>query len=259
MVTRFRLNTLAQLIVVLALAFGLKSYYSTARVDELKWILTPTTRLVEFVSGRTFEFESRAGYMGSDHTFLIAASCAGVNFLITAFLMLSLSRLWSRPRSAEECGVNGWSVVPISAFAAYAATVVANTVRISVALQLRQGSLKTNVLNGDQLHRLEGIFVYFGFLLLLFLCSENLYRTRRRELGNQSFLRSSRYVFPLMIYYCTTLGLPLMNGAYSRAKDFGEHSVFVIITPLVLIVSVQAVRMLARLFSSEKRLAQTQA
>jgi exosortase K len=255
MFMRFRLNTLVQLVVVVGLAFGLKWYYSTASVDQLKWILTPTTRLVEVVSGRSFEFESRAGYMSSDHTFLIAASCAGVNFLITAFLMLSLARLWRAHRSREKLTFSGWSVVPISAVVSYVATVLANTVRISVALQLRESSLKTNALNADQLHRLEGIFVYFGFLLLLFVCSENLSRTRMltggRELSKKSFLPMSRYLFPMLIYYGVTLGLPLVNGAYSRGTDFWEHSLFVVITPLILIFGVEAFRIMVRSRSTD--------
>src|SRR5689334_5204226 len=74
----------AQLAVVVLCALALKFYYSTATPNELRWILAPTTALVELLSGRSFEFESFTGYMSSDHTFVIAVSCAGVNFLITA-------------------------------------------------------------------------------------------------------------------------------------------------------------------------------
>ena len=84
----------SQLVVIVGAAALIKLYYSTASVNELRWILAPTTALVEFITGTSFEFESYAGYMSSDHTFLIAASCAGVNFLITSFLMLSLRKLW---------------------------------------------------------------------------------------------------------------------------------------------------------------------
>jgi len=70
----------AQLLVVVLCALALKVYYSTATPDELRWILAPTTALVELLSGRSFTFESYAGYMSSDHRFVIAVSCAGVNF-----------------------------------------------------------------------------------------------------------------------------------------------------------------------------------
>src|SRR5215216_739742 len=84
----------AQLLVLLLCALALKIHYAIAPADDLRWILAPTTALVELLSGKSFEFESYTGYMSSDHTFVIAVPCAGVNFLITAFVMLALRRLW---------------------------------------------------------------------------------------------------------------------------------------------------------------------
>src|SRR6267142_5972898 len=72
----------AQLFVVVLCAAAVKLYYSTASVDQLRWILAPTTFVVGLISGSRFEFESHAGYLNSDRSFVIAASCAGVNFLI---------------------------------------------------------------------------------------------------------------------------------------------------------------------------------
>src|SRR5688572_20200996 len=116
----------AQLVVMLAVAFSLKLSYSTAGANQLRWILAPTTFLVELVSGTTFQFESNAGYMSSDRRFIIAASCAGVNFLITAFLMLSLSRLW-KARTQSPAHNLSWRFIPIALMLAYLATLVANT------------------------------------------------------------------------------------------------------------------------------------
>ncbi|HKP45072.1 MAG TPA: exosortase K, partial [Pyrinomonadaceae bacterium] len=93
-------RNIAQLMIILLCALALKQFYSTANVNELRWILAPTTFLVQFISGTRFQFEYYAGYISSDHSFIIAASCAGVNFLLTAFLMLSLGRRW-RVRSQK--------------------------------------------------------------------------------------------------------------------------------------------------------------
>ncbi|HEX6283900.1 MAG TPA: exosortase K, partial [Pyrinomonadaceae bacterium] len=112
----------AQLLLVLLCALWLKFYYSTATADDLLWILAPTTALVELLSGRQFEFESYAGYMSSDHRFVIAVPCAGVNFLITAFLMLALRRLW-RGRFQS---IN-WTFIPLAAMLAFVVTLLANT------------------------------------------------------------------------------------------------------------------------------------
>jgi exosortase K len=276
---------IAQLIVVLLSALTLKLCYSMASPNELRWILAPTTVLVELVSGTAFKFESHAGYISSDRSFVIAASCAGVNFLITSFLMLSLRKLWrdrspnrSQNRSYNPSNNVAWRFIPVAALSAYLATLIANTVRIATALRLQRMYLETSWLSGNQLHRFEGIFIYFGFLLLLFMVSErswenasdlrsfpsdaggfpagtdrNVCPTSHEEPGlpshagcphgNSGLFRQS--LFPL-IYYATVLRIPLANGAYRTgtvATDFWEHSVFVLLTPLLLIVPLATFRL----------------
>jgi len=224
----------AQLFVVLLCALALKRYYSTASVDELGWILGPTTWLTQLLSGRTFSFESHAGYMSSDHAFLIAASCAGVNFLITSFLMLTIRHSWrQRSKHNQEQLWRQWVFLPIAVVMAYATTVVANTARISIALQMQQTSWMVRWLDAEQLHRLEGVFVYFGFLLLLFVLWERARLTSGRELKPLGLLRLCFY--PLVIYYAMTLGLPLANGAY-RQSSFWEHAVFVVLAPVAIVL-----------------------
>ncbi|HEX6124127.1 MAG TPA: exosortase K, partial [Pyrinomonadaceae bacterium] len=156
--------TIAQLAIILAAAFALKYFYSTASVDDLRWILAPTAFLVEFITDVQFRFESQAGYLSEDRTFLIAQPCSGVNFLIIAFLVLAignLRRAW--PQSVR------WRSIPVAAAGAYVATLAANTTRIVVALKMRGLDFGYDY---DDVHRVEGIIIYFGFLLLLFLASE---------------------------------------------------------------------------------------
>jgi exosortase K len=226
----------AQLVVVLLSAVVVKLYYSTTGVNQLRWILAPTTAFVELVSGSRFEFESNAGYMSSDRSFVIAASCAGVNFLITSFLMLALGKLW-RDRSQDT----SWRFIPCAALCAYLATLVANTVRISTALQLRGMNHELGWLSPNQLHRFEGIFIYFGFLLLLFMVSEKLSANIAPGWENASGLLRRPFC-PLLFYYATTLGIPIANGAYRQGADFWEHSLFVLLTPLILILPLAAFR-----------------
>ncbi len=227
---RFSWNRIAQCVVVLVCAFTLKLYYSTASANQLRWVLAPTTAIVELVSGTPFEFESHAGYINRDSGFLIATSCAGVNFLITAFLMLSMRKLLS-DRSQNIA----WGFIPTAAVIAYLATLVANTARISIALRLQRISAESSWLSPNQLHRFEGIFIYFGFLLLLFVVSEKMGSEKSSGLFRQSF-------FPLLVYYATMLGIPLVNGAFRQGSDFWEHSLFVLLTPLLLILPLAAFR-----------------
>ena len=207
----------AQLAVIVLCALALKQYYSTATANELRWILAPTTVLVEFLSGRSFEFESYTGYMSSDHRFVIAVPCAGVNFLIMAFVMLSVRQLW-RARFESV----SWRFLPITMAVAYVATVIANTVRICVALEIQRRSVEVSWLTDNQLHRLEGVVVYFGFLMLLFVVTE---RSDSRKM----------LAVPLAIYYAVALGIPLLNGSFHRGVAFWEHFGFVLALPLVLV------------------------
>jgi exosortase K len=213
---------IAQCVLTLVCALSLKSFYSTASADQLRWILAPTAALVELVSGVSFEFESRAGYLSSDRSFLIASSCAGVNFLITAFLMLTLRRI-VRDHSQHRY----WGLIPAALVFAYLVTLVANTTRIAIALRLQPMS--------DQLHRLEGIVVYFGFLLLLFVISEKL------ESEKPSWL------FPLVVYYAMMLGIPLANGAWRTNIEFWEYSFYILLIPLLLVLPLAAFRIYGRL------------
>lgn len=217
-------NRIAQLALVAICAYLLKRHFSAASVDDLGWILAPTAALVKLISGVSFDYESHAGYISGDRSFLIAKSCAGVNFLIAAFLMLSAGRLLRRRSQSIS-----WLVIPNVALAAYLATIAANTTRIAIALALRQTQGEIAGLNQAQIHRLEGIVVYFGFLLLLFAVSEKLSADKQPDLLWQSFV-------PILVYYAVTLGVPLINGAYREGSDLREHAVAVVCIPLLLIL-----------------------
>jgi exosortase K len=181
--------------------------------------------LVEQISGTSFAFESRAGYLSSDHHLLIAPACAGVNCLLAAFLMLAVRKLLREHALAKI-----WRYFPVAALLAYLVTLIANTVRIAIALQLRKLP-ENSWLDHEQLHRIEGIIVYSGFLLLLFIVSEKMSAAKPTKLARH-------LVFPLLIYYAVTIGMPLVNGGYRQGTTFWEHSAFVVVIPLLLLLPV---------------------
>jgi hypothetical protein len=107
-------------------------------------------------------------------------------------------------------------------------------------------------LSPDQLHRFEGVFVYFAVLLLLFLISERL----SDRVGGKPCLSYEglpnrfrlfrRSLFPLLVYYAVTLGVPIANGAYKQGSNFTEHAVFVLVVPLLLLLPVMMFSLLKR-------------
>ena len=91
--------------------------------------------------------------------------------------------------------------------AAYAATIVVNTARISLSIETHAGG---------ELHRLEGILVYLGGLCAVYAIA------RRGELSSKKML-----AIPFVAYLVITLLLPLCHGASSR-PDFAAHSMWVL-------------------------------
>jgi exosortase K len=153
---------LVVLALALVIAWALKSHYAAARADDLLWILTPTTRIVGVVTGADFSLQAGEGYFSRERMFLIEKSCAGVNFMIAAFAMLVVA-LFHRVRSA----VSAAGVLGVSLAVGYVAAVVVNAARIAVAMWLaaHPGAL---FIGAADVHRLEGITVYFGGLVLLY-------------------------------------------------------------------------------------------
>jgi exosortase/archaeosortase family protein len=180
--------------------------------------------------------------MSSDHSFLIAASCAGVNFMIASFLMLSLRKLISNRSQSVS-----WWFIPKVAAICYFTTLVANTVRICIALEMQKGLRQIDQLNFNQMHRLEGVLVYFAFLLMLFLITETAH-------SKSLPVRVRQLCFPLSIYYVTTLLLPFLNGAFRYSRAFWEHSVFVLVVPLFVSLFVLALTWVVDISQRKMRL-----
>jgi len=151
------------LIAVAVVVWGLKRHYSDSRADELRWILGPTARLVEVTTGTAFTVAPGEGYVSHERLFLIEKACAGINFMAAAFGMLVLG-LVHRARSAVSFG----GVLAVSLIASYVAAVIVNAARIVIAMWLATHPLMLTPLTATDVHRIEGIAVYFGGLVVLY-------------------------------------------------------------------------------------------
>ena len=154
---------LAFVTIAILIAWGLKRHYADARPDDLTWILSPTAHLVAASTGETFVMQSGEGYVSRERLFLIEKSCAGINFMIAAFAMLVFA-LFHRVQSRVEA----MRVLGASLLASYGAAVLVNTVRITVAMWLAAHPAALPAFGAAELHRLEGITVYFAGLVLLY-------------------------------------------------------------------------------------------
>jgi exosortase K len=222
---------LGVLAVVALVAFGLKRHYADASTEALSWILMPTAHVVGLATGVAFTAVPGEGYFSAERMFLIEKACAGVNFMIAAFAMVALALL-HRARTIRA----GATVVGVSLVASYLAAVVVNTVRIVIAMWLAAHPMGWSSLTAAEIHRLEGVTVYFGGLLLLYALVQRIDRAKS----------VFKYTLPLGCYYVVTLVVPLANGAALTGDAFLVHALIVLLVPAVLMLCVWAAQ---RLFS----------
>ncbi|MEO6775378.1 MAG: exosortase K [Kofleriaceae bacterium] len=143
-----------------------KHYFREASADDLRWLLAPTARCVSVVTGGHFVREAGAGYVDRAASFEIAPVCSGLQFMLAAILALSIGWL---------SGMQSWKLaaqrVAVAVAVAYVATIVVNTLRIAIALDMHAHDL-----SGGELHRLEGVIVYLGGLCALYALARRLDR-----------------------------------------------------------------------------------
>jgi exosortase K len=157
--------------VVVLVVWGMKRYNADSRPDDLWWILSPTAKLVEAMTGTRFTMSPGEGYVSRERLFLIEKSCAGINFMIAAFGM-SVFALFRRVGSA----VSAAAVLGLAFAVSYAAAVFVNAARITIAMLMAAHPIALSALTAADVHRIEGIVVYFGGLALLYECVHSLDR-----------------------------------------------------------------------------------
>ena len=202
----------AAVVITLAAVIAGKQFYRTASSEDLRFLLAPTARLVSWFTGGDFVYEFGAGYADYKIGFIIAPPCAGMNFALAAFVTLVFGSL------AAITGPRALAIrLAIAAVATYVATILINTVRISIAVAMHRGHLRFGEMDRAEAHRIEGILVYLGGLLLLFALARAIEARKRRM----------SFAIPIVAYLVITLALPLANGAAARG-EFVHHALLVV-------------------------------
>ena len=148
----------ALLVAGLVLVAG-KQAYRDASASDLSFLLAPTAELVSLVCGTDFVHEAGTGWVSRELMFIIAPACAGVNFALAAFLALTLGWLGTI-RTGRDLAARLLAASVLT----YAAALVVNTVRITIAIALHRGALPDGGLTPDDVHRIEGVLIYAGGL-----------------------------------------------------------------------------------------------
>lgn len=228
--------------------FGIKLFYSRASSDQLLWILAPTTRWVELLSGISFVYQWGTGYVNHHLRCLIAPSCAGINFMVIAAAMLVFSFV-HRLEGGFRGGLKVLWVTGSMLFS-FLITIFVNGLRIILAIYLPdfipERMLFGKPLTWEELHTVIGTAVYFVSLLMIYRWgdyvslklasgkpSENSRFGQRfgRSLSgkpSKKALFGNRTFIPLFWYFLITIGLPFLNRAYRKDHvQFTEFSLLI--------------------------------
>lgn len=173
--TRERLHSVVVILAMLATTYALKSQYSGATAETLRWILAPTAWLVETFFRAPFAFEQHVGYVNQELRFAIVPSCAGVNFMIIVICTATLGFVGQMQTFSAKLGLLFASVA-----VAYVTTLAVNTMRIVVALLLRAYPVSIPGFSPSQVHHAQGTIVYFTSLCFIYLLAD---RTLSREIA----------------------------------------------------------------------------
>ncbi len=240
-----RSNAIFYITGILAI-LGIKLYYSRAGCDALLWILAPTARWVEFLSGIPFTYVPGTGYVNHSLRMVIAASCSGVRFMTITFGMLVFSFLHlARPEPKPDawepkelsCGGTGFGLgkgigwIAASAVLSWLCTVFVNGLRIITAvylpLYLQGTGLMGGILTQGRLHTIIGVTVYFTALLTIYRLVGWFFHSTERE-PHTKLVLLRKCAPPACWYLLFTLGLPLLNRAgHAGTGEFTEFAILV--------------------------------
>jgi exosortase K len=218
------------LLVLAAAAILLKLHYAAADSMDLEWILAPTARMVEWLSGIAFEAELYAGYVSRSHGVIIAPACAGVNFLIIALLMAGALGIFQLKAPAAR---GAWLFFSFAA--GLGLTVCANALRIILSVALHEADIYSAGLTPAGVHRFMGaglylvsLYLYFYLLQCLLRICAGLRQGRAKDAASaQAWTETPAFhrLLPLICYLFITVGVPLVScpGAFAQ-RLFLTHS-----------------------------------
>lgn len=192
----------------------LRRFYNTADSDALIWILAPVAWWVKILGGISFKYVAKIGYVSERYQFIIAASCAGVRFLVLTFLMTVFS-FTHRLETGRKKAL--WLL--FSAGFAYITTVIVNGTRITLAIYvplfLAKNRLMQNQITAKRLHTMIGTAVYFSFLFVLYAFAEKIctHLFGAKDCENEA-LCEKKMAIPVFWYAAVVLILPLLGRLY---------------------------------------------
>lgn len=210
---------------MLASAFTLKFAYSRAGADDLAWVLVPSGWLATHVGGLDLTWEPLAGFISHHPRLVVGPPCAGVNFLVVAWLATFFASQGALVGARKKLVWWGATLA-----LAYVATVGTNAVRIALAAHLQDACIYTALVTRARVHRLLGVVLYCGVLVAL--CRVTSTRVR----GLLAAPTFATHLSWFGWYVGVAVVLPIANRAFAQDPGrFTEHVTFTLAVGLAVL------------------------
>lgn len=164
-------NTLARIagVAVVAMVLVFKLWHQQSSPDDLQWFLYPVKCVVSFIENAPTRYVDGTGYYFPSLSIMIDKSCAGVNFFLITFGLLSLVALAQCRRNSQLPGA-----LAASTSIAFALTTFVNVIRIDGAIRLREFEGHVSWLGAPWFHEAYGAFVYMLVLAGIYIAFHKL-------------------------------------------------------------------------------------
>jgi exosortase K len=209
--------------IVLIVVFLLKYHYSVATAFQLQWILQPLAWLTQLVSGLPFIMNDTGEWLNAQNNIAIVKSCAGVNFMLLSFLVST----W-RLRPINDQGnllASCLYFILLSLIIAWGMTLLINTLRIFITIQLYLHEIGFPGLTSGQIHRLAGVFIFLPALWM--------------QLNVSSKLKTSQAgIVAGTLYLSLVIIVPFVTGNYKYNLHMFTEQVYFIVGSTVIIYSI---------------------
>ncbi|MGB0523972.1 MAG: exosortase K [Flammeovirgaceae bacterium] len=164
---KIQLSTIVICLIALAISIALKLFYRQASVDELKFLLAPTSWLVSGCSSLDFDYVPQMGYFHKFTAILINKSCAGMNFWVITFSLSVLTSIRYYNKVPHQILLLIFLVV-----ISFMVTILANTCRIIISIFLLKLERIFSFLGTSWWHTFQGAFIYLTILIIFYSLSQ---------------------------------------------------------------------------------------
>jgi exosortase K len=152
-------------LIILFICSSFKVFFAHANYTELDFLLKPTDAIVGLLSGSSSQFIPDRGYFHKEINILIEKSCAGINFGLICFMMLSYF-------SIKFISDKRYRLIslPVILLICYCFTLGVNVVRIVLSMLVQNMSDNFLVKRPHLLiHNVFGHFIYLFFLIIIYI------------------------------------------------------------------------------------------